>query len=423
LGLAWNINQEPFFKSMAIDNFKLRISGGTVGNQEIGDYKYLATYSAAANASFGGVLATDYVRTRLANPDLKWESTSQYNTGIDLGLWNDKLNFVLDVYSKKTSDLLVDIPVAKTTGFTSQLQNVGAVTNKGIEFAVNGTLLKTKSINWTASANIAHNANQVTSLGSIKSFQPNFTADNSSSPLSAILPLIVEVGQPLGTFYGYQFAGVVQKGDDLSKIPVDARGSSSKAVQAGDPIYIDQDGDNKITDADKVVLGNSQPDFTYGFSTSFSYKKFDVSILFQGSQGNKLYNALRQNLETYSTTYNGSAILADRWTTTNPSTTIPRAVETAQVYLDSRYIEDASFLKLKNLTIGYTLPFRITNSKNSNLRIFVSAQNLLTITKYKGYDPEASRYGGDETNGLYQGIDLTAYPSSIGFNFGASVTL
>ena len=423
LGLAWNINQEPFFKSTVIDNFKLRVSGGTVGNQEIGDYKYLATYSAAANASFGGTLATDYARTRLPNPDLKWESTSQYNAGIDLGLLNDKLNFVLDVYSKKTSDLLVDIPVAITTGFTSQLQNVGAVSNKGIEFAVNGTILKAKNINWTASANIAHNANKVTSLGTITSFQPNFDADNSSSPLSAILPLIVKVGQPLGTFYGYQFAGVVQTGDDLSKIPVDARGATSKPVQPGDPIYVDHDGDKKITDADKVVLGNSQPDFTYGFSTSFSYKKFDVSVLFQGSKGNKLYNALRQNLETYSTTYNSSAIVAQRWTATNPSTTVPRAVETAQIYLDSRYIEDASFLKLKNITIGYTLPFRITNSKNSSLRIFVSAQNLLTITKYKGYDPEASRYGGDETNGLYQGIDLAAYPSSIGFNFGASVTL
>ena len=420
LGLAWNINQEPFFKSTVIDNLKLRVSGGTVGNQEIGDYKYLATYSAAANASFGGQLVTDYTRTRLANPNLKWESTSQYNAGIDLGLWKDKLNFVVDVYSKKTSDLLVDIPVAITTGFTSQTQNIGAVTNKGVEFAVNGTFLKTKNANWTFSANIARNVNEVTSLGTITSFQPNFTADNSSSPLSTILPLIVKVGQPLGTFYGYQFDGVVQTGDNLSKVPVPSWYST---VQAGDPKWKDQDNDGKITEADKVVLGNSQPDFTYGFSTSFGFKKFDVSVLFQGSQGNKLYNATRQNLETYSTTYNSSSILADRWTTTNPSTTIPRAYETSKIYLDDRYIEDASFLKLKTLTIGYTLPFRVTNSKNSNIRIFVSAQNLLTLTKYKGYDPEASRYGGDETNGLYQGIDLTAYPSSIGFNFGASVTL
>jgi len=220
------------------------------------------------------------------------------------------------------------------------LQNVGTVTNKGIEFAVNGTLLKTKTINWTASANIAHNANKVTSLGGVPSFQPNFTAANSSNPLSAILPLIVKVGEPLGTFYGYQFAGVVQKGDNLSKVPVDARTGSSSAVQPGDPIFVDHDGDNKITDADRVVLGNSQPDFTYGFSTSFTYKKFDISVLFQGSKGNKLYNALRQNLETYSTTYNSAAIVAERWTATNPSTTVPRAVATQQVYLDSRYIEE-----------------------------------------------------------------------------------
>jgi TonB-dependent starch-binding outer membrane protein SusC len=419
IGLSWNINQEPFFKIKAINNFKLRVSGGTVGNQEIGDYKYLATYSAAANASFGGVLVTDYVRTRLPNPDLKWESTNQYNAGIDLGLWNDKLNFVLDVYSKKTSDLLVDIPVAITTGFTSQLQNVGTVINKGIEFAVNGIILKSKTVNWTVSANIAHNANKVTNLGSITSFQPNFTAENSSTPLSQILPLIVKVGQPLGTFYGYKFAGVVQTGDDLSNVPVPSWYSS---VQAGDPKWVDKDGDGKITETDKFVLGNSQPDFTYGFSSSFSYKKFDVSVLFQGSKGNKLYNALRQNLETYSTIYNSSTIVAERWTPTNPSTTVPRAYETSSIYLDNRYIEDASFLKLRSLTIGYVLPVRITKNKNSNVRIFASALNLFTLTKYKGYDPEASRYGGDETNGLYQGIDLSAYPSSRGFNVGASIT-
>jgi hypothetical protein len=214
---------------------------------------------------------------------------------------------------------------------------------------------------------------------------------------------------------------VVQKGDDLSKVAVPSW--FSQAVQPGDPKYVDQNHDGQITEADKVVLGNSQPDFTYGFSTTFNYKSFDVSVLFQGSQGNKLYNALRQNLETTSSSYNSAAIVADRWTPTNPSTTVPRAVETSQIVLDSRYIEDASFLKLKNLTVGFTFPFKITQNKDSKLRIFLSAQNLLTFTKYKGLDPEASRYGGDETNSLYQGIDLGAYPSSIGFNIGASVTL
>ena len=419
LGLSWNINQEPFFKSKTINNLKLRLTGGTVGNQEIGDYQYLATYSAASNAEFGGTLVTDYTRTRLANPNLKWESTNQYNAGVDLGLWNDKLSFVLDVYSKKTSDLLVQIPVPVTTGFTSQLQNVGAVSNKGIELSVNGTILQNKKITWIASANIAHNANKVTSLGSINSFQPTFTQDNSSTALGNIQPLIVKVGEPLGTFYGYKFAGVVQKGQESST----AVPSWYSSVTAGDPKWVDQNGDNKITEDDKVVLGNAQPKFTYGFSTSFTYKNFDISILFQGSYGNKLYDAERQNLETYSSTYNVSSIALQRWTSTNPSNTVPRAYETASIYADSRYVEDASFLKLKNLTIGYTLPFKITTNKNSKIRIFASAQNLLTITKYKGYDPEASSYGGDETNGLYQGIDLNTYPSAIGFNVGAVISL
>jgi TonB-linked SusC/RagA family outer membrane protein len=421
LGLSWNINQEPFFKSKDISNFKLRVSGGTVGNQEIGDYKYLATYG-ASSYSFGNSLVTAYTQNNAANPNLKWETTSQYNIGTDLGLWNDRLSFVLDVYDKNTSNLLVNIPVAATTGFSTQLENVGSVSNKGIEFAVNGSILKSKNVNWTVSANIAHNVNEVTSLGTgVNFFLPTFDASNSSVPLSTILPLIVKVGQPLGSFYGYQFAGVVQKGDDLSKVAVPSW--FSQAVQPGDPKYVDQNHDGQITEADKVVLGNSQPDFTYGFSTTFNYKSFDVSVLFQGSQGNKLYNALRQNLETTSSSYNSAAIVADRWTPTNPSTTVPRAVETSQIVLDSRYIEDASFLKLKNLTVGFTFPFKITQNKDSKLRIFLSAQNLLTFTKYKGLDPEASRYGGDETNSLYQGIDLGAYPSSIGFNIGASVTL
>jgi TonB-linked SusC/RagA family outer membrane protein len=421
LGLSWNINQEPFFKSKTINNFKLRVSGGTVGNQEIGDYQYLATY-AASSYSFGNTLVTAYTQSNAANPNLKWETTREYNVGTDLGLWNDRLSFVLDVYSKNTYNLLVAVPVAATTGFSTELKNVGNVSNKGIEFAVNGVILKSKNVNWTVGANIAHNVNKVTSLGTdVNYFLPAFSATNSSVPLSAISPLIVKVGQPLGSFYGYQFAGVVQKGDDLSKVPVPSWFSGP--VQPGDPKYVDQDGDGEISDADKVVLGNSQPHFTYGFSTTFNYQNFDVSVLFQGSQGNKLYNALRQNLETTSISYNSAAIVADRWTPTNPSATVPRAVETSYVNLDSRYIEDASFLKLKNLMIGYTFPFKITQNKNSKLRIFIAAQNLLTITKYKGFDPEASRYGGDESNALYQGIDLAAYPSSRGFNIGAGITL
>jgi TonB-linked SusC/RagA family outer membrane protein len=419
LGLSWNINQEPFFKSKTISTLKLRLSNGTVGNQEIGDYQYFATYTGASNASFGGQLVTDYTRTQLANPNLKWESTNEYNAGVDLGLWHDLLNFNVDIYSKETSNLLVDVPVAATTGFTSKLENIGVVSNKGIELSVNGTILKTKKADWTFSANIAHNANKVVSLGTgLTSFQPTFTSTNSANPLSTISPLIVKVGEPLGTFYGYQFAGVVQKGQE-SSTPIPSWYST---VTAGDPKWVDQNHDGKIDESDEVILGNDQPIFTYGFSSSFTYKRFDVAVLFQGSQGNKLYNALEQSLETYSSSYNGSEILAQRWTSSNPSTTVPRANAVATVYADSRYVEDASFLKLKSLTIGYTLPFKITNNQSSKIRIFASANNLLTFTKYKGYDPEASDYGGNETNGLYQGIDLCAYPSSKGFNVGANIT-
>ena len=399
----------------------MRISTGKVGNQEIGDYKFLALY-APTLYSFGGKLVNSYQPSNVGNDKLKWETTTEKNAGIDLGLLKDKVNLIIDGYIRNTSDLLVSIPVSYTTGLSSQLANVGSVSNKGLEATLNADIINEGKFKWSVTANITKNVNKVTSLGSnTEYFIPVFDQTvNGLATLADIKPLIVKVGEPLGSFYGYQFNGVVQTGDDLSKVPTPSW--TNQPVQDGDPKYKDQDGDGKITESDKVVLGSAQPKFTYGFSTNLTYENFDLSILFQGSQGNKLYNALRQNLETTSESYNSAAIVADRWTTSNPSTSVPRAIQTSHIVLDSRYIEDASFLKLRNVTLGYTVPFKVFKLKSLKLRVFASAQNLLTITKYKGFDPEASRYGGNETSGLYQGIDLGAYPSSKSYLFGLNIT-
>jgi TonB-linked SusC/RagA family outer membrane protein len=419
IGAAWNINEEAFYnQSSVVNTLKLRLSAGTVGNQEIGDYRYEDYYS-PSKYSFGGKTVIAYARSNRANPDLKWETTTQYNAGLDIGLWKDRLSLSLDAYSKKTSDLLVEIPVEITSGFASVLTNIGDVTNKGFELALNAVIIQQKDFNWNASFVIAKNINEITDLGSLNSFVPGFSLSEGTATLENIDPLIVQKGQPLGSFYGFVFDGVVQTGDNVANIAVPGWIGS---VSPGDPKFVNQNGDNVIDNADKVILGNAQPKFTYGLSSSLNYKSFDLFFAFQGSYGNHLYNGLRHKLETTSVFYNAAGALRDRWTPTNPSNTIPRAINAPYLTLDSRYIEDASYLRLKNITLGYTLPFKISKVPGSQFRIFASAQNLFVITDYTGFDPEASYYGGDETNGLYQGIDFGAYPSAKTYSLGLNLT-
>jgi TonB-linked SusC/RagA family outer membrane protein len=406
IGLAWNINNEPFFnKNGAIGSLKLRLSAGTVGNQEIGDYQYEDAY-VTQYYSFDGTPAVAFTRSARANPNLKWETTTQYNAGLDFGLRKDRLTASIDLYSKETTDLLVDIPLEQTTGFVSTLANIGTVTNKGVELEVNGIIVDRKNFRWTVSGNIARNVNEVTSLGGQTQFFPyvNSAELQHLARISSGQITIVKVGEPLGSFFGYEFDGV---------------DPATGAVR-----YVDQGTkDGVISEDDRVVLGNAQPDFTYGLQNNLLYKGLDFSFAFAGSQGNQLYNGLRQNLETVTPNYNVSADLANRWTPENPSTTIPKAETTSVIKLDSRYIEDASWLKLKNITVGYTIPFKWSRLPKAKLRIYASAQNLWTITKYKGYDPESSRYGGNETSNLFQGVDFGAYPSARTFLFGINITL
>ncbi|MDR1897402.1 MAG: TonB-dependent receptor [Prevotellaceae bacterium] len=400
VGLSWNVNEESFFKKNDVVNeLKLRASLGTVGNQEIGDYRYLDTYN-TTKYSFNNNIVVGYVQSNRANPELKWETTSQYNAGIDVSLFNYKLNLVADAYYKKTSNLLLNVPVEITTGYASQLKNVGSITNQGVEFEIRTVLADTKNINWQLSANIAKNINKVTdvALGAGYIIQGN---------------TILREGEAYGSFYGLVFDGVVQSTDDISKIPVPSRNlENGIAVQPGDVKYKDQNNDDRIDlDHDRVILGSLQPDFTYGFSTTFRYKSLTLFASFQGSYGNELYNALRRRLEMPDVSYNLSSALLDRWTETNPSNTVPRAVIAAVTDLDSRYIEDASFLKLRTVSLTWLLPVKFQKAPNLKFRGIASAQNLLTITKYTGYDPEVA-----------SGTDAGVYPTSKTFSFGINVS-
>lgn len=400
LGFSWNVNEEKFLKSQKwIEDLKIRASIGTVGNQEIGDYRFLSTYAATHYYLGGGTKNAAYYRSGLGNDDLKWETTTSYDLGFDLSILKGKLNFVFDYYHKKTSDLLLSIPVEQTSGFSSQLSNVGNVTNDGVEFAANATLIQQKDLSWNASANIAHNKNKVTSLGTQ---QDEIINGNQT---------IIRVGEALGTYYGWVFDGVVQAGDDLGKVPAP---SNKTNVEYGDAKFVDQNGDGVVDQAnDRVVLGSAQPNFTYGFASQLRYKNWDLSFNFQGSYGNKLYNQLEQALESPNASYNASAKLANRWSETNPSTTVPRAyaLNLYNSYLDSRFIEDASYLRLKNIQLGYNFKPRFQNGTKVGIYLYASAQNLLTITNYSGFDPEYSGY-----------VDRGTYPTARTFTFGVKLS-
>ena len=392
VGLSWNANRESFLRDVRnLSNLKVRASWGKVGNQEIGDYEYALNYKAT---QYNG--QSSYTKTNIYNKDLRWETTTSYNVGADIGFFDNRLAITADAYYKKTSDLLLDVPIGFNQGVSTQLRNVGNVVNKGVELTIDGQLLRKRDLLWTVTANIAHNCNRITSMGSASDIIMGSSGET-----------ILRKGEALGTFYGLRFDGIVQTGDDLDKLPT----VSGKRLEPGDVKFVDQDHNGRIDGKDRVALGSIQPDFTYGFSTQLRWRNLDASVSFAGSHGNKLFNALGRRLEQTGDSYNLLRIVLNSWTETNPSNRYPLASKERTIsYIDSRYVEDASYLKLRNLTIGYTLP--IPKSVKAKVRIFATGSNLFTITPYSGYDPEVA-----------SGTDSGAYPAARTVVFGAEISL
>lgn len=413
-GFSWNITDEEFANNIkGVTEAKLRLTAGTTGNQEIGNYLALAQMG-SVNYSFGGTLYTGLAPTRLANPDLKWEKTTQYNVGLDLSLLDRKINFVFDVYYKKTNDLLISVPVPLTSGYATVLQNIGGVENKGIEIGLTTENLKTENFSWNSNVVFSANRNKVVSIGNgVNQFFP--VVPNGT--LLQQQPVIVKVGLPLGTFWGYRTNGIFQTQEEINTQP---KINSLANTKVGDRKYVDTNGDGVITALDKGNLGSSQPKFVGSFSNTISYNDFDLNFSFQGSYGAKIFNALNQQLEISTLGTNVSSALVDRWTPANPGNEIPRASSSPLGIVSERYVEDASFLRLKLITLGYTLPKSASKKLGAkSVKFYVSAENLVTWTKYKGYDPEVSSY---EQNNLYPGIDFGSYPNSKTFISGLNVT-
>ncbi len=412
IGLSWNASQEEFFKPLVntINNLKIRASAGQTGNANVPPYSSLAALT-PTNYYFNNTLVTGIAPVQLANPDLKWETTTQYDLGTDIGLYKNRISLVFDVYYKKTSDLLLNVPFPLYTGYASVLENVGSVENKGFELALNADVIRSSEFIWKANLVFAENRNKVLSLGSGAN---NFTP---TAPTGQQSPVIVQVGLPVGTFWGYSTDGLLTQEDITKGVPL----LTGVPQKVGDRRYVALDGHTSVTSVDKHNLGSSQPKFTYGFSSNLSYKGFDFSFLFQGSYGNKLFNQYEQLLEKPTLALNAAAVLADRWTATNTSGTIPRATNSPVPQIIDRYVEDASYLRLKNLTLGYNLPQPLISKIHiKQLRFYVGAQNLLTFTHYTGYDPEANYFDSDNTK---QGIDFGVYPSVKTFLAGINLTL
>lgn len=388
LGLSWNVNRERFLANQKwLSSLKLRASIGTVGNQEIGDYQYSTAYTTSTT---GGNV--HYTKSNAANSNLKWETTVSGNIGIDASFLQNRIGITVEYYQKKTLDLLLNVPVdVAKYGVSSQLQNVGNVENKGFEISVDFTPVRNKHLLWNIQANLGYNKNEVTSLGDYDELNVNSYT-------------ILRKGEAVGSFYGLVFDGVVQADEDISKLPTQ-NGSRPKI---GQEKFRDINGDGKVNEFDRVILGHSHPDINYGLSSSLKFGRLDAFIQFQGTANGQIYNSLRRTLESPTDCYNVSSVILDSWTAENPSNIYPAVTDVRPYsYIDSRFVEDANYFKLKTLTVGYSIPVRFMKA---GLHLTATATNLFTITNYKGYEPE-----------IQSGVDMGDYPASRSFTLGVEL--
>ncbi|MEL6143434.1 MAG: TonB-dependent receptor, partial [Bacteroidota bacterium] len=394
--------------SKLINNLKVRIGYGAVGNQEIGLYSYLSNIQ-AYNTVFGDQFITSFGPDNIANPDVRWESSIQTNLGVDLGLFNNRLELILDVYQKTAEGMLLPalIPLS-AGGFTAPFVNIGSIVNSGIELTLNTVNLRGK-IDWRTSANFSINRNEVRSLGS----NGNLTGIIQRLPVTR-----TEEGGSISQFYGFVVEGIFQSLEEINE----EAAFQSENTRPGDIRFKDLNNDGIINEADQTFLGSPLPDFTANLNNTISYANFDLNILFQGVFGNEILNLVRRSTEGFVGNENQSIIALDRWTPTNPSETVPRAISSDpndNRRISDRFIEDGSFIRLRNLSLGYTLPTAIAQKVGmTSARVYISGQNLITITNYSGFDPEI---GSFNQNPLINGVDNGRYPISRSYTVGLNV--
>jgi TonB-linked SusC/RagA family outer membrane protein len=404
--LAWRIHEESFLKNnKTINDLKLRASFGVTGNQPNANYIYYSTYSAGRDAVFNGARVSTLQPTRSPNPDLKWESARQVDIGLDFALFNSRISGSVEYYDRYTYNLLYNVPQPPSTGFGARTQNVGSMSNKGLEFSVKANAVNSGGFRIDLGANLTTLKNKILSLGNVTQFIG--TGPGSIGQVSILLP-----GYSLGSFYGYIVDGVWQKGDDFSKVQA--------GVRPGDLKYRDIDGNGVINTSDRVVLGKSLPDFYYGFNTSISYKPLTLDIFIEGQQGGKMLNSSLVDAY-YPVDYRRNKLATpylNRWTPTNPTNEYPSFLPNdvqGQLQVNSRTVEDASYLRLQSVRLSYKVPVsKLKFVKDIN--VFVTGQNLYTFTKYTGSDPAANAIGDNVLR-----IDYNTYPLTKVFTAGLNV--
>lgn len=406
---SWNISRENFLKdSDVISNLKLRASYGRTGNQEIPLYQSIQTFSTAGQYVFGDNFTTSIGPSGLANDDIKWENTDQFDVGLDMGFLAGRLNFTADYYYKETTDLLLSVPIARQGGFTSTIQNVGSVENKGLELALDAIVFD-NDFKWNLSGNISFNRNKVLKLADADRFFGPTVSTHLIRQNGGAATVIAE-GQPLGVFWGNIFDGIWQTQEEYDNGHMAGFGASGPGFEN----LRDIDGNGVFEEGlDEGVIGDPNPDYEFGINSNFSYKNLDLSLFLYGKQG---FDILNMNLIeglTQVHNLNGVQALNNAWTgpgTSNTVQKIDRPLARNGEFpnrVTTQYIEDGSFVRLRNVTLGYNLPLNRVNSLLTKARIYIAGENLFTITDYSGYDPEVSSLGNTS---IAQSIDLNAYP-------------
>ena len=405
---AWRLSEEPFMKDWGFfDNLKLRSSFGITGSQSTAPYQSKGVMNTGVNyAVDGSAVSVGIAPARSDNPYLSWEKTAQVDLGIDMTVWDGKLTLTADYYYKRTSDLLLEVAVPFYTGFKSEFKNLGEVENKGFEVDL-GTNLEFGKLKWHSNITLSVNRNKVLDLGDTEKI---VMGDNTTSAL-------IQKGKSLGLIYGYKFDGVWQASE--------ATEAAVFGNKPGDARFVDVNGDQVISADDRTIIGHGYPKFSMGWSNSFTYKNFDMDFLFVGTFGNDVKNEVYSRSMGWSNQDATNVDILNRWTPENASNTIPAFSKTFKTsYLDnsSAVVEDASFIRLSNVSLGYTFDRDVLNRFNiEKLRIFVSGQNLWTSTDYKGYNPEVNNAGGASTD-YSVGFDRAPYPLARVINFGVNLT-
>jgi TonB-linked SusC/RagA family outer membrane protein len=402
--LGWKISDENFIPDY-FSQLKLRASWGQTGNQDISNYQSLSTYTDGGTAILGGEVYVGTKPSRIANPDLKWETTSQLNLGLDFGFLNGRISGTIDYFHKKTTDMLLSLPLPSSSGFSSVLKNLGSMKNYGVEFMLNSRNIVNKNFSWTSTFNISSVKNEVISLD-----EASIIYDGDIPSIGTTT--IITPGHPLNSYYGYRITGIFQDETQIAN-------SVQPDAEPGHPIIDNVDGDDAITTSDQVILGDPFPDFTFGLRNSLTYKNFNLDFFIQGQYGADLLNA--NAIESmYPTNFRRNRIAEqyfDRWTTTNTDARWPSGINTSSYEggeVNNLVIEDASYIRLKSLQLSYDLPVRIEGI--SSAKIYVLGQNLITLTNYSGYDPEANALGNSSAK-----VDFNAYPLARTWLLGINV--